>query len=100
MHLDRTALVWILPLVVACGSSEPRKEGPDAMVELPPSSAEVPPVERDALLDGNKGRACDGAPIATRVETLLAKMSLEQKLAEMHGASGTAVNGLYAAGGD
>lgn len=55
--------------------------------------------DAEAIAAGNRGLACDEEAVAARVDDLLARMSLAQKVAQMHGLQLLAVDGLYQAGG-
>ncbi|MCA9715233.1 MAG: glycoside hydrolase family 3 C-terminal domain-containing protein, partial [Myxococcales bacterium] len=54
----------------------------------------------EALASGNKAFACDAFAVEAQVDETLAMMSLEQKVAEMHGLQLAPVDDLYYAGGD
>jgi beta-glucosidase len=68
--------------------------------ELDPATARVPPMDWEALQAGNIGGACDRTELDARVDSVLARMTLEQKVYEMHGRQLTAIDGLYYAGGN
>ena len=56
--------------------------------------------DKEAIHAGNKGLAVDHPAVAIEVEKLLAGMTLEQKINEMHGLQPMPVEGFYLAGGD
>ena len=90
------ALSWPL------GGCTGEVETPAAM---PPSTTVVPVADGRALQSGNIGERCDGADLAVKVDALVAGMTLEQKVSEMHGDERhrelvAAIDGFFQAGGD
>jgi len=67
---------------------------------LPPSTLTLAPLDPSTLQAGNRALDCDATAIDARVDALLAQMTIQQKVAEMHGAAFLAVDDLYNAGGD
>jgi beta-glucosidase len=101
--MRRVAVPFLMGcLLLSCGSESPPRGSDDAEGDagVPPATRVVPPVSVEALLDGNAGLGCGDAILAERVEGLLSSMTLEQKVAELHGLQGNAIEGLYHAGGD
>jgi len=56
--------------------------------------------DRDAIHEGNIGLGVDHDAVQIEVDRLLASMSLDQKVNEIHGLQMAPVDGLYHAGGD
>ena len=67
---------------------------------LPPSTLTLAPLDPSTLQAGNRALYCDATAIDARVDALLAQMTIQQKVAEMHGAAFLAIDDLYNAGGD
>ncbi|HEY6558041.1 MAG TPA: glycoside hydrolase family 3 C-terminal domain-containing protein, partial [Polyangiaceae bacterium] len=67
---------------------------------LDPPTGTIPPLDWGALQAGNLGATCDRPELDARVESVLARMTLEQKVYEMHGRQLTSIDGLYYAGGN
>lgn len=83
---------WVVALTAGC--SEPEEEAP------PPSEPEpVVAYDAAAIAAGNRGLLCDEADVAARTDAILAQMTLEERAAQMHGASILPTDGLYYAGG-
>ncbi len=87
----RLPLGTALTLGLSCGGPEEPQPQPD-----PP---QVIAFDGEAIAEGNRGLLCDDAAIDARVETILQTMTLEQKVAQMHGASLLPSDDLYEAGG-
>ena len=87
-------------LLVACAAKDGAQSSGDAGTELPPSTATVAPLDPSLLAEGNLALSCSTGDVDARVDALLAQMTLEQKVAEMHGLEGAPADGLYTAGGD
>ena len=56
--------------------------------------------DREQIHEGNKGLGVDADSVQVRVEELLATMSLDQQMHELHGWQLAPTDGLYYAGGD
>ena len=56
--------------------------------------------DSEAIHAGNIGRGVDHAAVQIEVARLLASMTIEQKLNELHGWQGMPIDGFYYAGGD
>lgn len=82
--------------VTACGTDEDilKKDS------IPASSGVVTPLDLAALQSGNRAFGCASDDLEAKVGALLARMTLAQKIAEMHGAALTTKDGLWRAGGD
>lgn len=80
---------------IACGSDKVTADD-----TMPPSSGVVAPLDVQSLLEGNRALTCDAAAVEQRVDGLVATMTLEQKIAEMHGLQSATIDGLYYSGGD
>lgn len=95
--------LWLCALAVLAGCSDADGGAAgdaampaDASAVLPASSREVGELDRDALLEGNRGLGCDDPALEARVDALLGQMTLAQKLFELHGRPNTS----FDAGGD
>ncbi len=56
--------------------------------------------DTDAIQAGNRGHGIDHAAVSIAVDQLVASMTLDQKIHEIHGMQAQPVDGLYHAGGD
>ncbi len=56
--------------------------------------------DKKAIHAGNKGLEVNHEEVAVKVDTLMATMTLKQKMNEIHGLQQTPIDGLYYAGGD
>ncbi len=84
-------------LLCACGGADGETDSEGAPA---PEPALVEAFDGEALASGNKGLSCDAEAVEAQVDELLALMSLEQKVAEMHGLQLAPIDDLYYAGGD
>src|SRR5690606_35497717 len=71
-------------LLGACADGDrPEAQGEDG--GLPTATRVVSPLDVGALLEGNRAFDCDAPSLGTQVDDVVGRMTLEQKVAEMHG---------------
>jgi beta-glucosidase len=92
-------------LLSTAASACTKDPDPEPSRALPASTGVLPALEAEALQAGNLGLRCGDASLDARVAALLARMSVAQKIHEMHGddrhiAARSAIDGFYFAGGD